>query len=329
MVSGCDSQVNTTRYEVYNPSTGTNCDVPEAQKYNQITNPTGVRCTLQDYQVNQVGRRPDGFANGRIDTVGVEFGLKALKAGIITSAQFVEMNANIGGHDINFNRIPTRTVADRPGLKPYYWTGISNTTNNLQETAILDQRLLATDFHQVFNIYMTRARLDQAQGHHNNHVMWRSLVTNEPTYAADAFDTMEAWIRAIKADSRNVPLAQKLVEDKPAMAHDRCTNGTGVELPMASCPRPLELPRVLAGAPDTNFGGKCFLKPLNPADYLPAIFTAAEWATLQQTFPSGVCDWAKGYVDFAYTIPWMQYRGVRGKPMGAPPVSYDGRNEQR
>jgi hypothetical protein len=95
---------------------------------------------------------------------------------------------------------------------------------------------------------------------------------------------------------------------------------------MSSCPRPLELPRVLAGAPDTNDGGKCQLKPLNALDYLPITFTAAQLQALQQTFPTGVCDWSKPLVDFAFTIPWMTYQGVRAKPLPPAPVSYDGRN---
>lgn len=321
MLTGCNSQVNTTRYEVYNPSTGTSCDVPQAQKFDPVTNPTGVRCTLQDYQVNQVGRRPDGFANGRLDTEGVQFGLKAVLSGAITPAQFVEMNANIGGHDINFRRIATRTVADRAGLKRMYQTGISNVANNLQETPILDQRLHATDFHQVFNVVMTRARLDRAQGHHDNHVVWRSLVTSEPTYNTAAFDTMEAWIKAIKADKRDVPQARKVVDNKPEMARDRCTNGTGTELPLSSCTRPQELPRVLAGGPDTNEGGKCQLKPLNQADYPGVTFTPTQWQTLQQTFPTGVCDWARPLVDFTFTTPWLIYDGTSYQELGAAPKS--------
>ena len=323
MISGCNSFVNTTRYEVYNPSTGTSCDVPEASKFHPVTNPTGVRCTLQDYQVNQVGRRPEGWANGRLDTVGLQYGLRALQAGAISPAQFAQLNANIGGHNINFQRIATRTVADRPGLKPLYWSGINNTTNNLGETAIIDTRVLATDFHQVFYANMTRARIQRAQGHALNHVLWRSMTTSDPTFGT-AFDVMVQWIKAIKADTRAVPKAQKVIDNRPATAHDRCTLGDGIEQPASACPRPLELTRVLAGAPDTMDVGKCQLKPLNPAEYLPATFTATEWASLQQTFPSGVCNFNVPLLDFQYTLPWMTYSGTRGKQMPAPPRSYDG-----
>jgi len=336
MISGCDSQVNTTRYQVYNPSVGTDCVLIKGEsatsaataalKYDALTNPSGVRCTLQDYQVNQVGRRPDGFANGRVDTEGVQFGLRALLGGEISPAQFVEMNENIGGHDIDFNRLSVRTVADRAGLKPMYETGISNVANNLADTPILDRRTEALDFHQTFFAYMTRARLDKAQGHHDNHVLWRTLGSADPAgFANSSFDTMEAWIKAIKADTRKVPMAQKVKENKPAMARDRCTDASGQDLPPDSCARPLELPRVLAGAPDTNFGGKCQLKPLNPADYAPIVFTESEWARLQATFPTGVCDYSREYVDFAQTIAWLAYDGKGYKPLPPPPVSYGGK----
>ena len=60
------------------------------------------------------------------------------------------------------------------------------------------------------------------------------------------------------------------------MARDRCTLGDRQGAPISACPRPLELTRVLAGAPDTNDIGKCQLKPLNRADYGKVSFTAEQ-----------------------------------------------------
>ena len=326
MISGCNSHTQTTRYEVYNASTGTDCNVPAADKFNAATNPKGVRCTLQDYEVNEVGRRPDGYANTRIDTVGVQYGLKAVKAGTISPAQFVEMNAAIGGNDINFARTTTRMAADRAGLKAVYTTGLENTATNLRDTPIIETRVLATDFHQVFNANIVRARVDRAQGgHHENYALWRSMTQSDPSFA-QAFDVMVQWIKAIKADHRDVPQAQKVVDNRPAMAHDRCTLGDGKDQPMSACPRPLELARVLAGAPDTDDTGKCQLKPLNRADFGPSVtFTAEQWASLQRTFPTGVCDYAKPMVDFGKTTPWLTYTGNgQARPLGPPPTSQAG-----
>ncbi len=71
------------------------------------TNPTGVRCTLQDYQEAVFGKRatdaidPVGYARRPLDNVGLQYGLMALKNGEITPQLFVDLNAGIGCYDIN------------------------------------------------------------------------------------------------------------------------------------------------------------------------------------------------------------------------------------
>ena len=52
-------------------------------------------------------------------------------------------------------------------------------------------------------------------------------------------------------------------------------------------------PRQVAGGPLAENILKCQLKPLNPADYAPMIFTSAQRARLQAAFPDGVCDWSR------------------------------------
>ena len=52
---------------------------------------------------------------------------------------------------------------------------------------------------------------------------------------------------------------------------------------------------------------KCALKPVDPADYTPAL-TAAQLAMVQSVFPTGVCDFTKpgsGKVPLANT--WLSY----------------------
>jgi hypothetical protein len=321
MISGCNSHTQTTRYEVYNPRTGTSCNIPEEKKYDPVKNPKGVRCTLQDYEVNQVGRREDGAAFTRMDNEGVQYGLKALLAGTISPAQFVELNASVGGHDGNFERTEARAVADRRGLKSLYVTGLNNTESNLSETPILETRVLATDFHQVAHAYISRARIVRSQGNHDNYVLWRSMTNSDPSFSS-AFDVMVQWIKAIKADTRTIPQARKVVENKPAAAVDRCTLGDGKDQPMGACTKPLELTRVLAGAPETNDVGKCELKPLNRSDYPNVKFTDEQWASLSKTFKTGVCDYSKPLVDYAPTTPWLTYSGDgKYRPLGAAPRS--------
>ena len=60
---------------------------PRELKYDPEDNPTGVRCTLQDANVNVFGRDPaTGFARRPLDNVGVQYGLGALRAGVIDFA---------------------------------------------------------------------------------------------------------------------------------------------------------------------------------------------------------------------------------------------------
>ena len=53
---------------------------PRQAGYNAATNPTGERCTQQDYQRAVFGvRSGDGFAKRPLDSVGVQYGLVAFQ----------------------------------------------------------------------------------------------------------------------------------------------------------------------------------------------------------------------------------------------------------
>jgi hypothetical protein len=106
--------------------------VSDAQRYDPKTNPGGVRCTLADYMINVFGKRPDGFAGRPLDDVGMQVGFKALMAGVITPAQFTDINAKFGGADIDAHYTPGRVVADQPALANAYRSGSVNETNNLR-----------------------------------------------------------------------------------------------------------------------------------------------------------------------------------------------------
>ena len=68
------------------PNDGTNC--AGADSYNATTNPTGVRCTFQDFMVSIYGRRPqDDYANLVCDNVGVQYGLLRCNPGSAHAGQ--------------------------------------------------------------------------------------------------------------------------------------------------------------------------------------------------------------------------------------------------
>jgi hypothetical protein len=66
------------------PDDGTAC--AGERSFHESTNPSGVRCTFQDFMVSILGRRPDGKAPVVFDNVGVQYGLLALKDGKISPA---------------------------------------------------------------------------------------------------------------------------------------------------------------------------------------------------------------------------------------------------
>jgi hypothetical protein len=303
--------------------------VPADKVYNAATNPTGVRCTLADYMVNVFGRRAeDGFARVPWDNTGVQYGLKALKAGTLTAQQFVDVNTKIGGRDIDHNPTAARIAADPEAIGIAYRSGAVNVTNNLDETAIIDLR--GPDpgaFHDVYRTYALRERLVREHGDADNQLIWRGPVVllGDATYVDQSIIAMDKWLAAVEADHSDTPLAEKLIKDRPADVTDRCANGDGVEMPTAFCDGIVQrysTPRIEATMPTTDDVLKCALKPLDPADYAPATLTADQVAALQTAFPTGVCDYAKPSVAAQGTVVWLDYSGgPGGMPMGAAPQS--------
>jgi Tannase-like family of unknown function (DUF6351) len=304
------------------------------------TNTSGVRCTLADVMVNVFGRRPqDGYAGRPIDNVGVQYGYGALLSGQITGAQFVDLNAKVGGVDINAQPIPQRVAADQPALANAYRSGSVNETNNLRDVAIIDLR--GTDpgaFHDVYRAFAIRARLQQQNGTSANQVIWQGTVPllGDVNYTTQGLVAIDRWLSAVEADHSANPLSQKLIGDRPSDVHDQCTDGAGLVIPnqqVCQLINPIfSTPRIVAGESIATDQQKCQVRPLRRTDYLPgAQFTDDQWAQLQSAFPGGVCDWSKPGVDQQPTIPWLTYQDAAGsvitggQPLGpAPGGSGDG-----
>ncbi|MCW3015965.1 MAG: hypothetical protein JWO02_3057 [Solirubrobacterales bacterium] len=291
-------------------------------------NPTGIRCTLADSAVNVLGRRPaDGYAGRPLDNVGVQYGLDALHQGLIGPAQFADLNAKIGGADVNNVPTAARTAADEPALRNAYRSGGINDTRQLDQVPIIDLR--GSDeglLHDVFRSFALRARLDRAHGTHANQVIWQGPV---PTLGGFDFTTrgvlaMDRWLTAIERDTSGGPLAAKVIKDKPADIHDSCEAAAGFETPEGGCPifaRAYKSPRMVAGDSIATTTNKCRLRPLLRTDY-GVRFTDAQWAQLQSAFPTGVCDFSKPGEDEVASVPWMTYASaVGGAPLGPAPAS--------
>jgi len=150
-----------------------------------------------------------------------------------------------------------------------------------------------------------------------------------PATALRAFNLMDQWLAAIEADRSKLPHGKKVTRNKPAAARDACIVD-GVEhdwTPGSVCDAKFTytgLIRMTAGGPVTNDVLKCQLKPLSRLDYNVS-FTDAQWARLQSTFASGVCDYSKRGVGQRKPKPWLTFAdGPGGRSLGKPPVSRSG-----
>jgi hypothetical protein len=317
-----------------------------ADRYNPQTNPGGVRCTIQDAAINVFGPEPKalwsanekklghGFVRPPIDNVGVQYGLGALTKGEITPAAFVDLNAKIGGLDLDANPMAARSNGASPALARAYRSGMINEANNLNQTAIIDCRGPNPGlFHDAYRAFAVRARLDRANGTHANQLIWEGPIPliADKSCELNSFIAMDHWLTAVEQDHSRKPLPQKIILDKPSGLSDECWDGVGNKLSNSLCPAGVVnvegTPRTVAGDAITTDANKCQLKPLNRADYPGITFTQAQWTELQKTFPTGVCDYSKPGVGQQPTIPWLTYQNAQGhviyggKPMGKPPVS--------
>ncbi len=164
--------------------------------------------------VNAFGRDRRGWARRGFDNVGVQYGLKGLRSGLVSPAQFVDFNAGIGGGDLDLNITAERTPADPIALRRLYRTGAINSANHLNKVAIIDLR--GPDpgvFHDVFRTYAMRARLQRNFGTVANQVLWRGQVplVGDPSFADEAVFAMDRWLARVHADRRKVPLARKII----------------------------------------------------------------------------------------------------------------------
>ena len=192
-----------------NPCAG----VTDEQRYDPDTNPGGTRCTLADVMINALGPREPalwgpqeqaighGFAGLPLDNVGVQYGLEALRAGTITPAQFVDLNAEGRRRDdrLDPDRAALRRRPAGACATPTAPAG-STTTNNMDRVAIIDLR--GPDpgaFHDAYRSWAIRARLEREHGTYANQVIWFGHVPliGDPNYTTQGLVAMDRWLAAV------------------------------------------------------------------------------------------------------------------------------------
>lgn len=309
------------------PANATGCGLPAERVYHPVDNPRGIRCTLQDYMVAVLGRRADGFAHRWYDNVGIQYGLRALESGSITPEQFVDLNEKVGGLDIDWRPQPARSVADTPALDVAYRSGLVNEGRGLATVPVVDVRGHDNyEIHADFHSYEMRARLDRANGHHDNQVIFTTARPQVPDPGAftAAFALVDEWLARIEADDADLALAEKVRRNRPSAAVDTCWFEGRPVTDQAVCRALFPYfgdPRIAAGGPLSDDVLKCRRTPLERSDYRVK-FTDAQWQRLQIAFPDGVCDYRQPAIGSRPAQPWMSYvDGPGGKSLGPGPHS--------
>ncbi len=314
---------------------GAEVSLPELEPLRYSSSqPDGIRATVYDHTVNVYGvDESTGFAARPLDNHGVQYGLDPLNSGQITKAQFLSLNRDVGGYDADLNHQPERHRADPDAARRAVDTGrILYGGAGLATTPVIDYRSYTDqreggDIHMIVHQFSTRARMEAANGHADNHVMnvggqWG--YSDERPDLGVLFRQMDRWLTDIQADEEPIPLSEKVVRAKPADLVDNCwdNRGGGQGAGRVNVTQPLTYegagacgdiypayptPRHVAGGPLANNIVSCHLKPLDRADY-EVEFTNEEWGELEAIFPDGVCDWARGDLHAeGYQGTWLSF----------------------
>lgn len=289
--------------------------LPEDQRYDAGNNPGGARGTVYDHTVNVYGKEEGtGFALRPLDNVGVQYGLDALNKGEISTEQFLDLNAEVGGIDRDAEHTEARTEADEEATRAAYQTGrILSGGGGLKATPIIDHRSYTDDasggdIHMAVHGFATRERLIAQNGHADNHVMLQEdnrhgFSLNSPALR-EALSEMDDWLTAVTDDGSDTPLEQKVVDHKPGELTDACWSRDGEprkitqEITYDNQGECGELypsyptPRLVSGAPPADDIIACERKPVDTGDY-DVSFSDDELRRLDEIFPTGVCDWSK------------------------------------
>lgn len=321
----------------YSPA-GWDSNLPLTLKYDPrpaTLNLTGARASIIDSVVNVYGRKANPLdASGKatvalspFDNQGVQYGLAALNSGVISVAQFLDLNQFIGGFDFDSNPVSARTTASADALKRAYQAGlVLNGGVGLSSIPVFDlmnrHNETGAEHHLQWQHFAVRDRMIQATGNSDNHVMWRGgLTQTNATLYAGAISAMERWMDAVLADKTTDTYRAKVIRNRPADLVDGCFEAVpaGGTFPTNFIKEKQTLgindtacnkiwpsythARLQAGGPLAWNVLKCQLKPVDLADYKVTL-SSAELDRLKSIFPGGVCDWKKPGVEQATTVAW-------------------------
>jgi hypothetical protein len=215
--------------------------VPRALVYDPVSNPKGARCDVYDNEINVFGPDPKtGFARRPLDNVGVQYGLVAFNSGKINADQFLELNEKVGGYDADGDIVAIRMAGDPEALRIAYQTGQVNAgSGGLSSIPIIDFRDYVDtvpDAHDEFRSFVTRARLEAANGSADNQVILtfpraaqpgKKLRTSHDDEMKIVLPLMDQWLDNIAKDRSPHSLLEKIVAAKPDGIADACWDEDG------------------------------------------------------------------------------------------------------
>ncbi|AEG94802.1 DUF6351 family protein [Ramlibacter tataouinensis] len=345
---------NVTGAIVQRPTPTNNCEMPNSAVYDPARPAATAhlpRCNAWSWAEPIWGKVPGSpAAQDTRDNVGVQYGLKALQDGAISGEEFVTLNEIVGGIDRDSTPRAQRTTADMAALETAYRAGIVASGRQLAKTAIIDMRgwddsninvppgqtpgTNAIPIHHQWFSFAVRDRIAAEAGDANNQALWRFArtgLTPPGTMALDAFLTMDQWLTALKADTSDTPLHQKVRQARPASSRDFCllpgdASQSVKVTDQAVCDadpflKPSLSPRQVAGGPRREDVLKCQLKPVNDADYAGRL-DAGQLARLRAVFSTGVCDWSQPGMGQQVAVSPLNFSaGPGGVPFGPAPAS--------
>lgn len=196
------------------------------------SNPNGVRCSIQEGNVNLLGRDASGRANQPLDNVGIQYGLKAFNEGVISFTEFADLNEKIGGLNDEGEFVARRHSMPEALAAHVYRVGGIIGRGAIAETPVMDvapylDLIPLLNIHEAVRPFVVRARIARFSGQSRTQALWRGVVTQP-----DAYPVLEQWLKSLRAREAALPAHNRaariaaIQDAKPVEAQDSCVIGS-------------------------------------------------------------------------------------------------------
>lgn len=229
-----------------------------AEHYVPQSDIAAIRWTHFDDLRNVYGVDAQGVARTTVDNVGVQYGLRALREGKITPAEFLDLNFKVGGwkhpshmeqegypflgwptpwnfdpwsrRNMNLSPDPgtpaPRTRGDPLAMRAAYTSGL--VFDGWMPLPTIDHRQYLErelDMHNALQSFVVRKRVVSRMGHADHIVIW--FTDTKPgaaraSQSPEAITVMEEWMANLRANP-----GKSIAENRPARAVDSCFDVQG------------------------------------------------------------------------------------------------------